>query len=111
MERGDQNMPHPDFASLFSPIKSLYFINLVEALRRVEPSLVTDIMLEESWVQEPRRLTEIVEALDLLYHQVWYNRHWGLRIGVEEGTIKIVENEGRRLWNRPTSQRLPLLCA
>jgi hypothetical protein len=93
MERGDQNTPHPDFASLFSRIKSLYFINLVEALRRVEPSLVTDIMLEESWMEEPRGLTEILEALDVLFHQVWYNRHWGLRNGVEEGTIKVVEKE------------------
>src|SRR5579871_6993364 len=40
-----KKMPHPDTAALFSRIKSLYFINLPEALRRVEPSLVTDMML------------------------------------------------------------------
>jgi hypothetical protein len=93
IENGNHKMPHPDFANLFSRIKSLYFINLPEALRRVERLLVTDIMLEQSWSQEPRGLTEILEAEDLLFHQVWYNRHWNLRIGVEEGKIKVVDKE------------------
>jgi hypothetical protein len=90
---GNQKLPHPDFANIFSRVKSLYFINLAEALRRVEPTLVSDVMLEQSWTQDPRGLTEILEAEDLLFHQVWYNRHWGLRIGVEDGTIKVVEKE------------------
>jgi hypothetical protein len=90
---GNQKMPHPDVAAFFSRIKSLYFINLPEALRRIEPSLVTDLMLEQSWTQEPRGLTEILEAEDLFFNQVWYNRHWGLRIGVQEGRIKVVEKE------------------
>jgi len=93
IENGNHKIPHPDFANLFSRIKSLYFINLPEALRRVEPLLVTDIMLKQSWSQEPRGLTEILEAEDLLFHKVWYNRHWNLRIGVEEGKIKVVDKE------------------
>jgi len=93
IEDGNHRTPHANFANLFSRVKSLYFINLPEALRRVEPSLVTDIMLEQSWAQEPRGLTEILEAEDLLFHQVWYNRHWNLRIGVEEGRIKLVDKE------------------
>jgi hypothetical protein len=107
VENGNHKMPHPDFAGFFSRIRSLYFINLPEALRRVEPSLVTDIMLEQSWTQEPRGLTEILNAEDLLFHQVWYNRHWGLRIGVEEGRIKVVEKETypRRPGARETIQR------
>jgi hypothetical protein len=90
---GNQKHPHPDLAGIFSRIKSLYFINLPEALRRVEPSLATDVMLEQSWTQEPRGLTEILEAEDLLFHQVWYNRHWNLRVGVEKGRIKVVDKE------------------
>ncbi|MFZ0862818.1 MAG: PIN domain-containing protein [Candidatus Sulfotelmatobacter sp.] len=93
VENGNQKLPHVHLAGLFSRIKSLYFINLPEALRRVEPSLVSDMMLEQSWTQEPRGLTEILEAEDLLFNQVWYNRHWNLRIGVEEGKIKVVEKE------------------
>jgi hypothetical protein len=86
-------VPHPDFTGFFSRIRSLYFINLAEALRRVDPSLVTDIMLEQLWTQEPRGLTEILDVEDLLFNQVWYNRHWGLRIGVREGRIKVVDEE------------------
>ena len=93
IENGNQKIPHSDFADIFSRIKSLYFINLPEALRRIEPSLVTDIMLEYSWTQEPRGLTEILEAEDLLFHQVWYNRHWNMRIDIEKGKIKIVDKE------------------
>jgi len=93
IEDDNHRTPHADFANLFSRVKSLYFINLPEALRRVEPSLVTDIMLEQSWTQEPRGLTEILEAEDLLFHQVWYNRHWNLRIGVEEGRIMLIDEE------------------
>jgi hypothetical protein len=93
IESGNHNVPHPDFAGFFSRVKSLYFVNLPEALRRVDPSLVTDIMLEQSWTQESRGLTEILEAEDLLFNQVWYNRHWGLRIGVEEERIKVVDKE------------------
>jgi hypothetical protein len=93
IEHGNQKVPHPAIADFFSRIRSLYFINLAEALRRVEPSLVTEVMIEQSWTQEPRGLTEILEAEGLLFHQVWYNRHWGLRIGVHEGTVKVVEKE------------------
>lgn len=93
IENGNHRTPHADFANLFSRVKSLYSINLPEALRRVEPSLVTDIMLEQSWTQEPRGLTEILEAEDLLFNQVWYNRHWNLRISVEDGRIKLVDKE------------------
>jgi hypothetical protein len=102
IEDGNQNMPHPDFTDLFSRIKSLYFINLAEALRRVEPSLVTDIMLEHSWTQEPRGLTEILEAEDLLFHQVWYNRHWNMRAGIDAGKIRVVDEE---TYPRPPGAR------
>lgn len=93
VENGNHKIPHPDFIGLFSRIKSLYFINLPEALRRVEPSLVSDVMFEHSWMQEPRGLADILEAEDLLFHQVWYNRHWNMRIGIERGEIKVVDKE------------------
>lgn len=98
LQNGNQKMSHPDFAMLFSRIKSLYFINLAEALRRIEPSLVIDTVFEYAFNQEPRGLTEILEAEDLLFHQVWYNRHLNLRIAIEEGNIKVVEKE---TYSRP----------
>jgi len=93
IQNGNHKVPHPDVASIFSRVKSLYFINLAEALRRVDPSFVSDVMLEYSFEQEPRGLREILKAEDLLFHQVWYNRHWNMRARIEDGTVKIVDEE------------------
>jgi hypothetical protein len=90
----DNREPHPDLAGYFSKIKSRYFIKLSEALKRVEPALVSDLMLEQEWPdQEPRSLTEILDAIDLLMHQVWYNRHQVRREKIEAGEIQLVEKE------------------
>ena len=35
--------------------------------------------------QPSRPLSEIMEAEYLLFQQVWYNRHWNLRIEIDEG--------------------------
>jgi hypothetical protein len=90
---GNQKLPHEDFVAMFSKIKSMYFINLAECLRRIDPSMVTELMWEQSWSQEPRGLSELMQAEDLLFHQVWYNRHWNLRIGIQEGKIKLVDKK------------------
>lgn len=89
---GDTRQPHPDLQHLFSKIRSLYFINLAEALRRLRPAMVTDLMLEyEGWDQRPRSLSEVLEAIDELVTKVWYDRHMVLREKVMSGTIKIVD--------------------
>jgi hypothetical protein len=93
IENGNHKIPHPDLARLFTRIRSLYFISLPEALRRIEPALVSDLLFEYSWVEEPRGRTEILEAIELLFNQVWYNRHWNMRIGIERGEIKVVDKE------------------
>jgi hypothetical protein len=90
---GDTRLPHPDIALIFSKVKSLYLTSLGVALKRIEPALITDIMIEQEWEQEPRRLTEILKAIDLLYHQVWYNRHQIWKQRIAEGEIQLVEKE------------------
>jgi hypothetical protein len=92
-QNGDKRLPHADIASLFSRIKSLYFISLGDALRRVNPGLVADIMYEEELVQEPRKLTEILEALDELFDKVWYGRHGILVQKVESGQTRVVDKK------------------
>jgi hypothetical protein len=87
-EQGSQKTPHPDLADLFSPIKSLYFINLGEALRRIDPKQRLDYMLELSWTDEPRGRTEISEAAHLLWNQVWYNRDQYFRAVEEQQAAK-----------------------
>jgi hypothetical protein len=50
-------------------------------------------MFVQEWSEEPRRLTEIVEAIDELVTKVWYNRHQVGKEKIEDGTTKIVEKE------------------
>lgn len=91
----DVRKPHPDFAPLFSKIRSLYFVKLGDALRRADASAVREIMFEHSFEQEPRGLTEILDAIDLLFDQVWYNRHQNRLIKIERGQIKLVDKINR----------------
>ena len=86
-------LPHPDMSSYFSKVKSRYFINLAEALHRVEPALVSDLMIEQEWTQEPRRLGEIVDSIGELLDKVWYNRHQVRREKIERGEIRLVDKE------------------
>ncbi len=86
-------LAHPDIATYFSRVRSRYFIALGEALRRVQPEQFADLMIEQEWVEEPRRLTEIVHAIDELVTKVWYNRHQVMHQKIEHGKIKIVEKE------------------
>ena len=86
-------LPHPDLADCFSRVRSLYSITLGEALRRVQPAQFADLMIEPEWVEEPRRLSEIVAAIDELFHKVWYNRHQVARQKIERGETRIVERE------------------
>jgi hypothetical protein len=80
-------------ALCFSRIRSLYFITLGEALRRVRPQQFADLMIEQEWVEEPRRLTEIVNVIGELIDKVWYNRHQVRREMIDDGKIKLVEKE------------------
>lgn len=89
----NNKLPHPDIAACFSPRRSLYFITLGEALRRIAPTQYADLMIEEEWVEEPRRLTEILDAIDEFVTKIWYDRHQITREKIERGEIKIVEKE------------------
>ncbi|HEY3761945.1 MAG TPA: PIN domain-containing protein [Verrucomicrobiae bacterium] len=95
----NNKLPHPDIANYFSKIKSLYLISLGEVLRRVQPELVSDLMIDQEWTQEPRRLTEILEALEGLLDKIWYNRHQNLCYQVEMGKVKIVEKKNWSIKN------------
>ena len=90
---GNNKLPHPDLADYFSRSRSLYFTTLGEALRRVQPLQFADLMIEQEWFEEPRRLTEIFDAIDELCTKIWYNRHQVTREQIEAGKIKIVEKE------------------
>jgi hypothetical protein len=94
---GDQRIPHPDLSAGFSKIKSLYCVNLAELLRRIEPSTVAELIWEQTWEQEPRSLAELLRAHEMLWRQVWYNRHKSREWMIERGKIKIVP---RHVWEK-----------
>jgi PIN domain len=89
----NDKLPHPDMADCFSRITSRYYINLAEALRHVAPALVSDLMIEQEWEDEPRRLSDISDAIGELLDKVWYNRHQVRLEKIESGEIKLVEKE------------------
>lgn len=109
LANGNQKLPHSDIAAGFSKIKSMYFINLADCLRRIDPMRVTHLMWELEWNQQPRGLTEILKWMDRLTMQVWHNRHMNSEFWVEKGKIKIVtrgELESAREKNGRYNQNL-----
>lgn len=93
LANGNQKLPHADIAAGFSKIKSMYFINLADCLRRIDPMRVTHLMSELEWHQQPRGLTDILKWMDRFTTQVWHNRHMNRECLVEIGKIKIVTRE------------------
>ena len=89
----NNKLPHPDFGALFSRVRSLYSTTLGEVLRRAHPARFADLMIEQEWHQDPRRLGEILEALEELETKVLYNRHQVWKERIDEGEIAIVEKE------------------
>ena len=71
----DQRQPHLDFGAYFSKDKSRHFIKLVNALRAVRPREFAEAMYENEFMAEPRKASEISEAIEELPDRVWYDRH------------------------------------
>jgi hypothetical protein len=89
----DNRKPHSDLAHMFNGQNSQFWISIVDAMKSVDPDLLEDHDTEFNWNQEPRRLSEILEAAHLLDRQVWYNRHWNVRIAIEKGEARIVTSK------------------
>ena len=85
LPNGSDKIPHPDFADCFSKIKSQYFIKLSEAVHIISPELVTDIMIEEEWLEEPRSLTEILQAETEFCDRIWYDRKLVMLDKIKQG--------------------------
>lgn len=98
---GDNRKPHPAIAPHFSKVKSLYYVNLAEALKRLRPKLVTELMLEYEDSDQPcRSLAEVLAAIDKFTDMVWYDRHQMRAQGVKSGRTKVID---RKEWSLETN--------
>ena len=87
---GDDRLPHADIADLFNDDRSFYSTNLSTLLNDMAPDWIEELKAEFENEDEPRRLSELLEAERKLERQIWYNRHWGRRLAIEEGRIKVL---------------------
>lgn len=90
---GDNRKPHADLVALFGD-GSEYSVDIVAVIRSQDEEMLAEYEWEHSQIiYQPRRLSEIMDAEQLLFRQVWYNRHWNLRTEIEEGTHKVVSEK------------------
>jgi hypothetical protein len=91
----DERKPHPDIAKFFSS-KSHYFTKLGEALNKFRPDEFAEVMIEQTWIEPPRRHVEISESISKLLDQVWYNRHQVWNEKLQSGEARLIENHEER---------------
>jgi hypothetical protein len=83
--------PHPDIVEHFPFPQSQYFIALPEALEEIAPDELEEANYQTSGMAEPRTFSEISDTIDLLWDQIWYNRHKVWEQKIERGEIKLVD--------------------
>jgi predicted nucleic acid-binding protein len=87
--RGDNRTPHPELANAFGE-RSQYILDIGKFVEETDPDALELGDLELGYSPEFRTLTELTEAENLLFRQVWYNRHMNLRYRVEKGITKVM---------------------
>ncbi|UJQ24966.1 hypothetical protein L2D04_07795 [Pantoea agglomerans] len=97
----DTRFPHPDLASLFDSVRSRYETNLSTLLSEFASDLIEETRFEREFSQDPRQLSELLEAENNLATQIWYNRKWNIIARVEDGEAKLVTKE---VWDQSTPE-------
>jgi hypothetical protein len=97
----DTRLPHGDLAALFDGVKSRYSTNLGVLLKEFAGELVEEVTFDREYNQEPRKLSDLIEAEHKLFQQVWYNRKWSIIDRVERGVKKIVPKED---WEQASAE-------
>lgn len=87
--QGDNRTPHPDLAHAFG-VRSQYILDIGKFVEEADPGALELGDFELGYSPEFRTLSELTEAENLLFRQVWYNRHMDLRYRVEQGITKVV---------------------
>lgn len=85
LPNGNDKIPHPDFANCFFKNNSQYYIKLSEAIHSISPELVTGLMVEKELLEEPRSLSEILQAEIEFSDRIWYDRKLVLQDQMKAG--------------------------
>ncbi|MBY3441760.1 PIN domain-containing protein [Rhizobium laguerreae] len=88
---GNKKLPHPDLETYFPDPKSAYATQIADVIREIDGDSLDEFKLGDEFLEEPRTLSELLQAENLLYRQVWYNRHHNLRHRVSIGETKVVD--------------------
>ena len=65
----------------------------MDALRAVRPREFTDAMYESEFSMEPRRASEISDAIGELIDRVWYDRHMVTMHKIHTGKCKVIPSK------------------
>ena len=87
--RGDNRTPHPELVHAFGE-RSQYILDIGKFVEETDPGALEIGDFELGYSPEFRTLTELTEAENLLFRQVWYNRHMNTCHRVEQGITKVV---------------------
>lgn len=77
MENGDKRLPHPDLEAAFFKEGSYYalgFEGLTSTLQSHFGDVLSELLEESDFVEEPRLLEEILTAEKELFDRIWYHR-------------------------------------
>lgn len=102
----DKRQPHPDFEEIFATADAAYGLG-VDGLNGILlehfGSQIEELFEESNFVEEPRRLDEIVGAEQEMFDRIWYHRSLQHEIRLSEeadaaelGRLKAVAGPGRR---------------
>lgn len=98
----DTRIPHPDLEALFDGTQSVYSTNLGALLNKYASDLIEEVTFDREFTWEPRQLSELIEAEEKLFTQIWYGRKWGIIDRVENGKTQRVS---RDMWEKSTPEQ------
>ncbi|CAN7717750.1 PIN domain-containing protein [Bosea sp. LjRoot9] len=88
----NHQIPHPDLAAIFEPEWSTYSVSIADVLNDIHPDLLEDYIADFNHFEPDRSLSEMLDAVELLRRQIWYNRHIYWMHQIEAGEWQIVDD-------------------
>lgn len=90
---GDDRTPHPDLAEYFDNDESVYSTNLISIINEVAPDWLEQLNAELADLDDPRLLSELLQAERELERKIWYSRHMLRKQQIDEGSIVVLPEQ------------------